>query len=50
VGIDDNCEDAITMFQSAKPDLVLLDITIKGEKDGIKNAQELYKIRPIPFI
>jgi two-component system, response regulator PdtaR len=50
VGIADNCEDALTLFQATKPDLVLLDITIKGDKDGIKTAQELYEIRPIPFI
>jgi two-component system, response regulator PdtaR len=50
VGISDNCDDAVRLFQTTKPDLVLLDITIKGDKDGIKTAQEIYKIRPTPFI
>ena len=49
-GIADNFDDAMDLFKKKLPDLVLLDITIKGEKDGIDIAEEINKISPTPFI
>lgn len=49
-GITDNFNDAITMFKLKIPDLVLIDITIKGPKSGIDVAVEMNKILPTPFI
>ena len=33
-GIADNFDDAISLFKQKLPDLILLDITIKGKKNG----------------
>lgn len=50
IGIADNFDEAITIFKLHKPDLVLLDITIKGNKNGIDIATEITNILPTPFI
>ena len=49
-GIADNYTDAIDLFILKSPDLVLLDITLKGKKSGIDIAIEINKILPAPFI
>ena len=49
-GIADNFDDAISLFKQKLPDLILLDITIKGKKNGIDIATEINKILPTPFI
>lgn len=43
-------DEAISMIESEKPDLVLLDINLQGEKDGIDVAERLNEIVKIPFI
>ena len=50
VGIADNYEEAIQLFTAHKPDLVLLDITIKGNKTGIDVATAINNLLPTPFI
>jgi len=42
-------EEAMLIAQQEKPDLFLLDITIKGNKNGIDIAQTLQELK-IPFI
>ena len=37
----DNAADAIRAFRAAQPDLVILDVMVKGEEDGISFAQKL---------
>ncbi len=49
VGIAASSEDAITLFTGNKPDLVLMDINIKGKKDGIETAKELKKLQEVPL-
>ena len=49
-GIADNYDDAIELFKKKLPDLVLLDISIKGSKNGIDIATEINKLLPTPFI
>ena len=49
-GLADNYDDAVDLFKKKLPDLVLLDITIKGKKTGIDIATEINKILPTPFI
>lgn len=52
-GIADNFDEAVEMFDSAHPDLVLMDISIMGSRDGIETAQALRDRRrdlPIIFI
>jgi len=41
VGIADTCDNAIQLVQKSTPDIVLLDINIKGNKDGISTAEEI---------
>jgi two-component SAPR family response regulator len=45
-------EEAIEILNenSYKPDLILLDITLKGAKDGIELAHEINTNYNIPFI
>ncbi|SOE22607.1 DNA-binding response regulator, LytR/AlgR family [Spirosomataceae bacterium TFI 002] len=42
--------EGLEMFENFKPDLVLLDINIKGEKDGVDLAWILKTQYNIPFI
>lgn len=50
VGIADNYHSAIELFSTHKPDMVLLDINIKGDKTGIDIAKEINQLLPTPFI
>ena len=43
-------EEAVAHLHIDKPDIVLLDIRLKGEMDGIKTAQEIQKHYNIPII
>ncbi|SRX54436.1 LytTR family DNA-binding domain-containing protein [Aequorivita sp. CIP111184] len=49
-GILPRGEEAIAHIQIDKPDIVLLDISLKGEMDGIETAQEIQKYHKIPII
>lgn len=49
VGEADNFDDALEQSQQNSPDLVLLDIQLEGEKDGINLAGELDQ-RQIPYL
>ncbi|HUP12776.1 MAG TPA: response regulator [Niastella sp.] len=50
VGIAASSDDAMALFIEQKPDLVLMDINIKGKKDGIETAAALKKIQEVPLI
>ena len=46
-----NSEDAIKLIVEKKPDLILIDIFINGQKDGIEVAQQVSELAiPIIFI
>jgi two-component system, response regulator PdtaR len=49
-GIADNFQDAITLFQEHPADILLMDIHIQGEKDGVETASALMQIRQVPLI
>lgn len=49
-GIADNYKTAIALFNEHLPDLVLLDINIKGDKNGIDIATQINNTLPTPFI
>ncbi len=49
-GVAYDSEKALQMIYQQRPDLVLLDITIRGLKDGIEVAETINKIHGIPFI
>jgi DNA-binding LytR/AlgR family response regulator len=48
--IVDNAEDALIQLSAQKPDLILLDINIEGDKDGIQLAHQINKDYQIPFV
>ncbi len=50
VGISGDGKDAIKRSGEINPDLILMDIVLKGELDGIEAAQEIREIYDIPFI
>jgi CheY-like chemotaxis protein len=50
VGIVSNGKDAIKKCKETNPDLILMDIVLKGDIDGIKTAQNISKHYNIPHI
>ncbi len=50
VGILASGEQAVQKVKDYKPDLVLMDIMLKGKLDGIEAAHEIKKILNIPII
>jgi two-component system, response regulator PdtaR len=50
VGIANNSTQALDMIVTRQPDLVLLDIAIKGDRDGIDVANIMMKKHMIPFV
>jgi len=49
-GIADNYDDAVKLFSSSHVDIVLMDIHIHGNKDGVDTATALMKIKQVPLI
>lgn len=49
-GVADNGKDALKVMKENTVDLVLLDIHIKGDWDGIETARRLTSVRDVPFI
>lgn len=49
-GITDNAESAIAIFKEEAVDIVLMDINIIGDTDGVDTAAALLKIRYVPVI
>jgi DNA-binding LytR/AlgR family response regulator len=50
IGPVDNAEDASVALSKSRPSLVLLDIHIKGGRDGIQLASEVRTKYKLPFI
>ncbi len=50
LGITPRGEEAIKIAQNDKPDLILMDINLKGELDGIKTAIAIQKNSATPII
>jgi len=43
-------EEALELIEKERPDLVLMDINLQGEMDGIETATKLYKEYNLPVI
>ncbi|MDA3938208.1 MAG: response regulator [Spirochaetia bacterium] len=43
-------EEAIKAFVTIDPDLILMDIKLKGKIDGIEAANQILKLKNIPII
>jgi two-component system, response regulator PdtaR len=50
VGVANSGLNALALFQQNEVDLVLCDVTIKGDYDGIETARRLMALRPVPVI
>lgn len=50
ISIVSNGDDAVTAIQDLKADLVLMDISIQGEKSGIDTAHLISSVSPVPII
>ncbi len=48
--IVDTGEEAIKIIEKSRPDLILMDIALAGEIDGIETAEKIYNKHQIPFI
>ena len=49
-GVEDRGEAAIAVVKEKQPDLVLMDILLKGELDGIETAEEIHSFSNVPII
>ena len=49
-GMADTAEGAIEMIRKDKPDLILMDIVLKDDSDGIKAAEEIFGKYNLPVI
>ena len=49
-GITDNYNDSVEMIKEVKPDLILIDIQLHGELDGVELAKHTKENYDIPFI
>ena len=50
LGTVDNSKDALQLIDKDAPDLILMDINIQGEYDGIELADMIHKKSMIPII
>lgn len=50
INVVESGEEAINTLLKSKPDLVLMDISLAGEIDGIETAERIYQTYNIPFI
>ncbi|HLD23219.1 MAG TPA: EAL domain-containing protein [Sulfuricurvum sp.] len=50
IGIADTAKSALKMVAKKSPDLVLMDIVIKGETDGIDTARQIHDLFSIPVV
>lgn len=50
VGVAASAEEAINMIAATKPDLLLVDIHLAGDRDGVQMVEQLNKKKPIPVI
>ncbi len=49
-GITPRGEDALKSIEATRPDLVLMDVNLKGTLDGVETAQKIYDQYGIPLI
>ncbi|MEO0897640.1 MAG: LytTR family transcriptional regulator DNA-binding domain-containing protein [Bacteroidota bacterium] len=50
IGLEPKAENVLPMVQKSKPDVVLLDINLAGEKNGIELGHEINRKLPTPII
>lgn len=50
LGVVDNADDALQELQANQPDLILMDVSIKGNLNGIELARLIRRNYPTPII
>lgn len=50
IGVAIDFDEAIEILENQKPDLILLDINLSGNRDGIQLAKEINRRFSVPFI
>ncbi len=50
IGIASSGERAVELARESRPDLILMDITLRGETDGVQAAEEIRKRQDVPVI
>jgi DNA-binding response OmpR family regulator len=50
MGPVDNADEGIEIATAEQPDLVLMDIRLKGEKDGVQAATEIRRQVDVPIV
>jgi CheY-like chemotaxis protein len=46
----DSGEEAVTLLNEIKPDLILMDVHLAGEQDGITTAEQIRQQMQIPIV
>ncbi|AFD08049.1 LytR/AlgR family response regulator transcription factor [Solitalea canadensis] len=49
-GVADNADEALSIFKNNAVDLLLMDVSIKGDCDGIETIKRILSMREVPFI
>jgi two-component system, response regulator PdtaR len=49
-GVASSGEEALRKLDEADPDLILMDILLKGKMDGVDTAREIKNIKKIPIV
>jgi len=49
-GMASKGKDGLSLIESTRPDLVLMDICLKGDMDGIETAMQIRKLYDIPIV
>jgi CheY-like chemotaxis protein len=50
IGQASNGPDAIRMAAETRPDLVLMDVTLEGKRDGLEVSLEIARHRSVPIV
>ena len=50
VGIAGTGAEALKLTARTNPDIILMDIKLRGKMDGIQAAQEIHKNHPVPVV
>lgn len=50
LGIADSAEEAIEKATESRPNLILMDIRLRGEMDGIQASEQIWRNLQIPII
>lgn len=49
-GIADTGKDAVRLAQTTNPDLILMDLRLRGQLDGIATAREIQRSLAVPIV